>query len=352
MNLEEIRRQNARLNKKLGSSTSNNKPTVITVSGATKEKIIRRHSLRPRVRAILEKVRNTEITAIGLLGSPGSGKTTFSRSLYHLIHELKPADMKFFEYHLLNKNDMVNFADTLNKLNPNVNQVLAFDDVSYAAAYASHSAILQFQNQITEARHLRTGDTRMILIFNFHALKGIPKMLRGVISDWYLFSLTNPQIEDLRNELQIKKHERALKDFAKSFAIATGSRDKLFKFKLGPDKIFTYRYKSPFVPLLHFDQSNMTYAIFGKWSWYTPDCRICRRHDPELVVQDDPSDLISFKNELENYAKSPTSVKPALKMVLYGRGVDHYKSKHRALMTKLNRLSTPELKRLWDEYDK
>ena len=99
--------------------TTNNIPVVIPWKDA---KMIRNHSIRATVKEILQVSKSLDVVKIGIIGNQGTGKSTLSQTLAHLIHKMSDVP---FSIRIFDKKSLLDFENTLKSLSP-ANYVLIF----------------------------------------------------------------------------------------------------------------------------------------------------------------------------------------------------------------------------------
>jgi len=220
---------------KEASPKAGTKPTITKWKD---QKMIRQHSVRSCVREIINHVEETGLVSVGILGRPGSGKTTLAKLISHLVHEMadEPFAVKVFD-----KEGLLHLKDTITNLEP-MNHVLILDDLSFLQASASKQQLDQIKQTATEIRHMPGGqDVRIILILNWHYSKALDKYMRGVE---FLF-VTNVSSSENENLEQIfgKNNSKKIYEFQKMCSQAIVK--KKFTFRLGNKGFFSYSFKRP-----------------------------------------------------------------------------------------------------------
>ena len=254
------------------SDNSKKIPVTIEWKGV---RMIRGHSLQSSVKEIIRMVQSLDVVKINVIGNMGTGKTTFALALSHLIHKISEKEYKVpFAAKLLTKNELLNFEQTINSLEP-TNWVLIFDDVSFLNATVSKQKIEVIKQKFTEIRHLQGGiDVKIITIFIFHYTLAMQKYLRQSNFAYY----TSIGSSEMDNMLKIvgAHYTRLLLRFQKICANAL-TKGK-FTFNLGSkSKFFTYKYREPFIPLLFHNNDNLRVVVSPKREWIDPFCSTCTK---------------------------------------------------------------------------
>lgn len=142
-------------------------------------RLIRTHSFLKAIDEIIQLVKNKDAFRIGIIGGTHSGKTTLAKAITHALHiRIKeqlgiPFASRFFE-----KEDLINFSDTLKELDP-ANYILTFDDVSFLSAHANKKQLDALKSTLTTIRHIPGGeDVKIISIFPYHYSKALDPYLR------------------------------------------------------------------------------------------------------------------------------------------------------------------------------
>lgn len=289
---------------------SGEKPTITEWKG---QKMIRQHSVRSCVREILNHVKETGLVSVGILGKPGSGKTTLGLCLGHLIHDMadEPFAVKIFD-----KEGLLHLRETIAGLEP-MNHVLILDDLSFLAANASKQQLDQIKQTATEIRHLPGGqDVKIILILNWHYSKALDKYMRGTE---FLF-VTNVSSSENENLQQIfgKNYAQRIYEFQKMCSQAIVK--KKFTFKLGKAGYFTYAFKSPFIVTLFFNNSTLRYVVTPTRQWIDPICSICENTNKQQMVKSDV-DLDKFAADLD-YKFGVSISRQAVRIKCFQNGIN------------------------------
>lgn len=284
--------------------------------------MIRSHSIKAAVREVINHVNETGLVSIGILGKPGSGKTTLAKLLGHLIHEMadEPYAVKLFD-----KEGLLHLRETIAGLEP-INHVIIMDDLSFLQAQASKQQLDQIKQTATEIRHLPGGkDVKIILILNWHYSKALDKYMRGTE---FLF-VTNVSSSENENLQQIfgKEYTRKINDFQKMCSQAIVK--KKFSFKLGRKGFFTYTFKKPFIPTLFYNSINLRYVVSPTREFVDPICSVCANISKSLVNSN--IDINKFADEL-SYKFGVSVARQAVRLKCFQSGVNVYSKRVRQCM--------------------
>lgn len=247
------------------------RPTIIPWKDA---KMIRTHSIRASVREIVNVSDSLDLVKIGIVGNQSTGKSETAKTIAHLIHKMSavPFTVRIFE-----KEDLLNFEDTLRKLVP-ANYILVFDDVSFLGATASKKQVEMVKQAITVIRHLPGGqDVKIIIIMNYHYTLGLDKYLRQ--SDFkYFTSIGSSEMENMERIVG-NKYIELCRSFQKMYTRMLGMvGTKRFIFMLGKQP-FSYDYRGPFIPLLFYNNDTLRVVVSPLRTWIDPICPICDIND-------------------------------------------------------------------------
>ncbi len=254
--------------------SSNQKETPPTLTRWKDSKMIRRHSLRSAVQQVLEGTIAYDLIKIGIIGEPGTGKTTLAGTIAHLAHKMsKEQKLPPFAVRSFGKEQFLNLKETLNNLTP-ANYILKFEDLSFLMASASKKTIDQVKQVVTEIRHLKK-DVKIILIYDYHYSLGLDKYLRQ--SNFKFFTSMGSSENDNMLKLVGTKYQARVTEFTKMVVEMT-LRHKA-TFKLGKKNFFIYPHMKPFVPCLFYNNERLRYVVFPKREWLDPICSICVEGD-------------------------------------------------------------------------
>lgn len=284
---------------------------------------IRVHSIRATVKEILQVSDSLDAISIGIIGNPGTGKTTLMYTLAHLYHKMsmeiykRPFTVKIFDKH-----NLLNFEETLKNLTP-TNYVLGFDDVSFLGANATKKQIEIVKQATTEIRHLPGGqDVKIIKIMNYHYTLGVDKYLRQADAR-YFTSIGSSELENMEKIVGPRYAER-LKEFQKIFNSAV-TRKRFFYQVKNKKGYFAYDYRKPFAPALFYNSNTLRHIVFPSREWVDPICSTCAKAlSDEHMESEVPIDEF-IKTA---YAKFGVGTfKAAVKIKLFTNGINVYANK-------------------------
>jgi len=327
----------------VSSGNKNKIPVTVEWKG---ERIIRGHSLQSSVREIVRMVQSLDVVKINIVGNQGTGKTTFAYALSHLIHKLSEKDFKVpFAVKHLSKTELINFEETIKKLEP-TNWVLIFDDISFLNALVSKQRLEELKQKITEIRHLEGGqDVKIILVFIFHYTLGLQKYLRQSQFGYYS-SIGSSEFDNMLNIVG-NHYSKLLLKFQRICANAL-TKNK-FTFNLGSkSKFFTYRYREPFIPLLFHNNDNLRIVVSPKREWIDPFCLTCTKSKDNTM-----KDGLSVKDFAEDlsYKFGKHIARNAVRIKLFQNGMNVYPKRVKQAMTYIERYSKDKLMNLQELSD-
>ena len=302
-------------------STKNKKVQIITWKDA---KLLKRQSIKGPINEILSLISQLDVVKINIIGNPSTGKSTLALTLAHLLH--KYAEIKF-AVKILAREDMSKFKDVLKHLNPNVNWILVFDDISFLSANLSKKEIENIQKEFTEIRHLHDGkDIKVICIFNFHYTMAVTKYLRQ--SDFSFYTTVGKSDFDNVVKTFGKSATKNLKIFTRVQGMAFSPLKK-FVFKLGKDKKITYRTREPFAPILFFNSYQSNIFVFPKRDWIDKNCIVCDNAQQNMSVNKE--DIEHLDEEIKKKF-GPGLVKQSLKIMAFINGINTYSKRTQQCM--------------------
>lgn len=289
-------------------------------------KMIRSHSIRECAREILQDNVSNEVCKINLIAPPSKGKTTCAKALAHIIHGLSNTP---YLVRVLKRADLMNMEGVLASL-PVMNHILIFDDVSWLVAENNKSKIDQVTKTFTEIRHLPGGqDVKVIIFFLFHYSNSVPKHLRQ--ADFYMyFDVGSEEMENIQKIVGVKNTEK-LKELRKarseiketSIPAIDGNPEYhgTFSYKM-PGKgnwKFTYQHRNPFAPALFWNGNTLRHVVFPAREWIDPICSICS--GSTIKSEEERGNIAKFV-EIANKTYQETTIRNALRIILYKRGIN------------------------------
>ena len=284
-------------------------PTVIKWKGVN---MIRQHSFNAAIDEIVNWCEEIDVTKVGIVGDMHSGKSTMAESIAHSIHKKSKVEWavrKLFE------KDLMNFENTLKSLNP-ANYILIFDDVSFLDAKHNKKAIGAVKEAITKIRHLDGGrDVKIVLIYNYHYTMGLDKYIRQ--ADFRFFTTVGSSERENMESIVGAKKMKTVDIFAKMRK--QGVTKKFFGMKLSNKKMFSYKWRDPFIPVLFYNNDSLRLIISPTRQWLDPICTICSAADGiESQVN-----VEQFIAESEKKF-SPQTFKTVVKQFLKEQGINTY----------------------------
>jgi len=286
-------------------------PKIIAWKGI---KMIRIHSFRASINEILEVSKELDVVKVGIIGNQHTGKTTMALCIAHLIHKMSMKDGGIpYAIRYFDKESLLNLKKTIESLSP-ANYVMIFDDVSFMGATASKHQIEGIKQIMTEIRHMEGGrDIKVIIIMNYHYTLGLDKYLRQ--ADFrYFTSVGSSELENME-KIVGHKYVRRLTEFQQMYSKALVK--KHFFFRIGPKEVFSYKYRSPFIPALFFNNDTLRYVVSPTKEWIDPICSICSDDKISQV------DILQFIKETKlKYGEG--SLIAAVKLKLYLNGLHTY----------------------------
>lgn len=281
---------------------------------------VRKHSFLAAIREIITWSEDSDLTKIGIVGKPDTGKSTMAAAIAHAIHKYSeiPFAIRIFE-----KQHIMNFKETLAVLAESgvaTNYVLVFDDISFLGADANAKQVEIIKQAETTIRHLPGGkDVKIILIYNYHYTKGLDKYLRQ--ADYYFF--TSVGTEESDNVLNIvgKKYGKLVEQFKRYF-VSAKSR-KYWMMRIGPKEPFVYKYRNPFIPVLFYNNESLRFIISPSRHFMDKICGICESgiHKSDIAVGMADLDKIIERGEA-NFGVQ--NFKAAVKLLLFMNGMTVY----------------------------
>ena len=177
------------------------------------EKIAQYHNPNLMIDDIMGENATKQFTAIMIIGTPGSGKSTSKNFLAHEVHTRDPS----YQVFNFGRKELQDFDRVMLKL-PNRNLVLCFDDVSLALRKMKDpekkDRILQ---TLTEARHpqFEQTDRKVIIITNVHYQNSLEKMWRSQ-GGWKIYTDMTDEEAQVFNALTKGRYKKKVNIFAQT----------------------------------------------------------------------------------------------------------------------------------------
>lgn len=251
-------------------------PKIIKWNGVN---IIRNQSFLATIKEIIEFSDEIDLTRIGIIGDPHSGKTTLGKTIAHCIHKISktPYSIRFFE-----KDDLINFKETLASLTP-VNHILVFGDISFMGGDTNKRQIEMIKQTVTKIRHLPGGkDVKIIILSDYHYLLGLDKYLR--MADYkYITTVGSSEGTNLLN-MTDKKYSGLIQSFRKYRKKAVTK--KVWKIRISDKEYLPYKYRNPFIPVLFYNEDSLRLIISPTREWIDPICSKCSEAEGKLETSD------------------------------------------------------------------
>jgi len=273
------------------SGKKNQKPVTIEWKG---EKLIRNHSLRSSVKQIVRMSQSLDVVKINLIGDMSSGKSYLAQTLGHLIHKISEDDYKTpFTVRVFNKDDLMDFQNTLAKLSP-ANYFLIFDDVAWLSGSATKHQIDVVKQSLSIIRHIPGGEgCKIITAMCFQYSFGLDKFVRNC-NFTYFTSCGSSELENFEKIVGSKYHNKII-NFRKLYN--DGSQKGEFRINLGRrGNQFVYSYRKPFQPNLFHDGSSLRLVVSPSRDWLDKLCSVCS--NSKRVPMKGGIDVEEFANDL------------------------------------------------------
>ena len=296
------------------SSNERNLPVVIKWKGVN---MIRQHSFLATIHEIINWSETIDVTKIGLIGDPHSGKSTLAETIAHAVHKLSkkiPYTVRIF-----GKDDLLNFEQTLKSLQP-ANYILVFDDVSFMGANANKKQIEMVKQASTEIRHLPGGqDVKIIAIMNYHYTLGLDKYLRQ--ADFRYFLTVGSSEKENMEAIAGSRYNKLIEDFSRMRRQAVAN--KYWVAKISPKEFLTYKYRNPFIPVLFFNEGSMRVIVSPTRKWLDEMCTTCEEAKGEILQSNVSIEEFAKQSEFKFGERNWLA---AIKLHLFTNGMTVYKN--------------------------
>ena len=255
--------------------------------------ILRNHSFLAACKQVANHQRWNDVTTVGVQGREGSGKTTVSRLMAHVLHDelskiaveknldadVKAKMAKGYTVHVLTDKDLLDFSDTLRSLPAN-NRIMIFDDVSFlSGVVAKKKDIDAIKHDITTIRHIEGGvDVRTVLFFNFHYSRALDKYMRDTHFK-VVTSMSPEELSVVERMLPGKAHRAVARRFQSTYSTFSQGREISYTTaNQNKARRYTvkYRYGDPFRIALFSDNDRLRVMVYPARNKLIPDgCGIC-----------------------------------------------------------------------------
>jgi len=158
----------------------------------------------PTIDRILNYLDRTGFCGILNIGMSGSGKSTWSRMLVHMLHQRRN-----FQVHWFYRDDIQKLDRIIHNLTKGIDHIVILDDASFALDKLAKNDINRVAQALTYIRHDVRG--KVIVMMNIHYSKALSRFFRNVP---FVF-LTSITMEEVHTFSDVFPHARwKFKDFA------------------------------------------------------------------------------------------------------------------------------------------
>lgn len=209
---------------------------------------------------ILQSNYATKYTQIGVIGVPGSGKTTFVDCLIHHLHTKDPT----LHVHKFKKDDLLRLDKILTyELPKKQNCILVFDDVSYLFEQIPEKKQSEILHQLTIVREKLddTKETRCIAILLYHYTYALQKGMRQ--ASFHIYTSINHEERENMKKVFGYDNKRNIQDFFRKFIAMMRWRSIKLK-NLRTGEIISYKRDEPFRLALVSNLGELHYCLYHR----------------------------------------------------------------------------------------
>jgi hypothetical protein len=218
-------------------------------------------SPNPIATRIMNYLDNTGFCQLLSVGSSGSGKSTFTKSLVHRLHELGGFTPHWFE-----RDDVQKIDTIIDGLEKGVNHIVVLDDASFSLEELPREKINYLAKRLTYIRHEVKAD--VIVIMNIHYSKAIKKFFRAVPFT-FLTSINMEEVNSFQDVFGSYARYK-LRDFAWYYQQMMVKKQWTIELDRWAGKVQTYYTNKPFRLALANEINHLHFFVYSKNS-----CALC-----------------------------------------------------------------------------
>lgn len=241
---------------------------------------------------ILEHNKHTRYSQVGVVGVPGSGKTTMVNCIVHHIHKKDES----YQVHHYKKEQILKLDEILEELPKRQNCILVFDDVSYLFEKLSGEKIAEILHSLTIIREKldpQYKETKCIVFLLFHYSFALVKGLRTT-NFRIICSVSDEEVENYKKTLGYHNAKR-IYDYVKKYM--SMMRYGKFRIRSNTEEPFVYYTDQPFRIALVSNIGELHYTLY-----YKAGCAKCLPRS--AGVKYDKPDLAFWNQLIDKYGES------------------------------------------------
>jgi hypothetical protein len=278
-----------------------------------------------------------EIISYEGLRTHNSGKTTWSKSLVHRLHELGG-----FTPHWFMRDEIQKIDTIISGLEKGVNHIVVLDDASFSLEELPKEKVNHLAKKLTYIRHEVKAD--VIVLMNIHYSKAIKKFFRAVPFT-FLTSINMEEVNSFQDVFGSYARYK-LRDFAWYFQQMMVKKQWTIELDKWAGKVQTYHTNKPFRLALANEINHLHFFVYSKNS-----CAVC---DPDYQTKKivDSEDFINKMDEKYNQQRMRAVLKT---YALTRHGIPTWDTKRMAIwhtisdIDRTNRLDWKEIVSLLDK---